>query len=130
MNGKMFPPVSHAAFSVGASTSRAPDRARREIPPPNDTSHRPRRQSSLPRRTFPARQDPPIYVCMVLRGHQAERHDIPRLGSTGRVKTAQGSLLYLHPNSPSNFTTPIFTNPIRPASPEKKSRPDESPAQL
>ncbi|KAL1418151.1 hypothetical protein MTO96_026167 [Rhipicephalus appendiculatus] len=37
----------------GASTSRAPVRARREIPPPNDAAHRLRRQSCLARRTFP-----------------------------------------------------------------------------
>ncbi|KAL1425346.1 hypothetical protein MTO96_019233 [Rhipicephalus appendiculatus] len=91
-----------------------------------------KRRSAPPQKTkfptkedFPPREDPPIYVCMVLRDHQGERHDLPRLGSegsAGRGKAAQGSLLYLHPNSPSSFTTPIFTHPIRPASSDLEAK--------
>ncbi|KAH7968116.1 hypothetical protein HPB52_005833 [Rhipicephalus sanguineus] len=131
MNGKMFPPVSQAAslwgpapHGTGSCKARNPHR---QTTQPTASEDKVLYQGGL----SPARQDLPIYVCMVLRGHQAERRDIPRLGSegsAGRGKTAQGSPLYLQPNSPSNFTTPIFTNPIRPASSEKKEA-DESPAQ-
>ncbi|KAL1414994.1 hypothetical protein MTO96_007043 [Rhipicephalus appendiculatus] len=72
----------------GASTSRAPVRARREIPPPNDAAHHLRRQFPSKEDFPPPRQDPPIYVCMILRGHQGERHDLPRLGSDGSAGRA------------------------------------------
>ncbi|KAL3195498.1 hypothetical protein MRX96_015753 [Rhipicephalus microplus] len=63
--------------------------------------------------TSPARQHPPIYVCVVLRGRGSEWHDLPghgAAGSAGRGKAAQASHLNLHPNSPFNFTTRTYTN--------------------
>ncbi|KAL3222595.1 hypothetical protein MRX96_028376 [Rhipicephalus microplus] len=124
MTGKMFPPVSQAAFSVGGQHLTGTRSCKARNPATKPCSPPPQRTTFPTKKDFaPTRQHPPIYACVVLRGRRSGRLDLPgheTAGSAGRGKAAQGSLLYLHPNSPSNFTAPILAHPISPAPSEKK----------
>ncbi|KAL1469703.1 hypothetical protein MTO96_024888 [Rhipicephalus appendiculatus] len=81
-----WPLLTHLT-GTGSCKARNPT-AKRRSPPPQKTK--------LPgKEDFPPpRQDPPIYVCMVLRGHQGEQHDLPRLGGDGSAGRALLALAF------------------------------------